>query len=376
MDVARIEVLLHQALERFQPPDLSIGMGLLGQAISACELARSDRSVDAEAWGMKVVERFNAHGGAAGLYDGLAGMGLLFALYIPGAEELLESVDHALLPHLPSLPPTSLRNGLAGLAIYASTRSQSPSGQALQRALVHYLAAVAVADGEGLVWNTDPAYARQRTLDASALPVREFGMAHGMAAILVALSALARQGHGPAREMGGRALRWMESHARAAPNRYGWFELGGRDELANPATWCTGDPGAIRARYLCAQACGDMAAVNRALEMARDLAAHWTDLYAPSRREALIDLCCGSTAVAQILRRFHLDTGETIFQSASAAIFAQSERELDSLHSDSFQFGKLGVLTALLSFASNRAPTWDCVLGLSYPESLVAASLE
>ena len=374
MDPAPIAKQLAGVLQRFEPPNFGLMQGLVGQVLAACELARVERSVDTGEWATRLIERFNKSGAGPGLHSGIAGMGLVLALYFGGAEELLEAIDAAILPRLAALPPTSMREGWAGIAQYASVRSQSPSGRALQAALVKSFAASSVSERGGTTWHVSRAYAESRGVVVRGEPIRELGMVHGIAGTLTGLAALATAGSAQAAELARGALRWLWAIEQPAPNRFGWSLHGEHFDNLGIGTWCTGDIGVIRGAWLAAQACADGASIARLLQLAREQAQDWFSVSAPARRETnRFDLCCGSTAVAQIFRRFHMETAETVFRTTSDAIFSGNLAACEQVLADDFQFGKLGILTALLSAAANLTPTWDCAFGVSVPQSIAGA---
>lgn len=375
MNAALIAKQLEQAVERFQPSQFGLAEGLIGQVLSACELARTQPDFDNAAWAERAIDSFNSHGAGQGLHSGVAGMGLVLALYFADVEELLAAIDAALVPKLATLAPTSLREGWAGIALYASVRSQSPSGQRLQTALVEAFAAAALPERGGVMWLVPRSYAQARGVSVLAEPIREFGMVHGMGAALVGLSALAAQGHSRAAELARGALRWVWAHDRGAPNHFAFHIFDETYTALSNGAWCTGDVGVVRGCWIAARTLGERDAAARALELARTLARDWLTIGKPQRVQAdRLDLCCGSAAVGQIFRRFHMETSEALFRTVSDEIFADAHAHLSHVTDDGFQFGQLGILTALHSSAASLTPNWDCVLAMSLPQSIATTA--
>jgi hypothetical protein len=78
-----------------------------------------------------------------------------------------------------------------------------------------------------------------------------------------------------------------------------------------------------------------------------------------------LDLCCGASAVGQLLHRFAVDTGEACFLEAARATFAPLGAGLGGVEFRGFQFGRLGVLTALLSATHDGPMSWDLFQAMS-----------
>ena len=125
MDQVDLIARCKRYVEAFEPQQFGFMEGAVGQTVAAFELARADPTTDASPWLEALVERFNETGAGPGLHSGVAGMGLAISMYVAGADDMLEMIDRAILPHLDRLPPTSLRVGWAGQGSHF-TRARGP----------------------------------------------------------------------------------------------------------------------------------------------------------------------------------------------------------------------------------------------------------
>jgi hypothetical protein len=346
-------------------------IGVVGDALFACALERHERAA-AEPWIQRALDDAEAHGSDVSLHRGLAGLGLLIAMYRPDEAELLADLDALVTAHLDQLPSASLQSGAAGIALYASVRARTESGAELGRAVVERLRASAVARHGGLVWHTPAAYAEGRRMSVQGEPILEYGIVHGVAGTLVGLAALASSGDEAARELARAGLTAAWAHAREGANRFGRVLFGedgslGVTEYHTPR-WCVGDPGVLRALWLAARVVGDAASAERALLALRDEAAR--DARAPDRLAGRLDLCCGAAAVAQVHRRMHLETRDALFRDAAGALLARCAEGYARVEDVSFAYGRKGVLLALIAADDGDTdPGWDAILGMSLPRS-------
>ncbi len=342
--------------------------GSVGAAVFACALSRIDPTIDVAPWLTRAIQDANTMRPGPSLHSGVAGLGFVLATYTD-AEDILVTIDRMLLGRVSGLPPASMQSGVAGLALYASLRSRAGSGLELGRAVVEALAQAAKPSRGGLIWHTPSSYAKARGASVPAEPVTEFGMVHGMGGTLVALAALARGGHGQAADLARAGLKALWARERPGPNRFGRMEFGpegseGTLELGEP--WCVGDTGVFRACWLAANATGDATSAERALERLREQARRHAD-GATAGRPGRIDLCCGSSVIAQVYWRMYRETGETVFQAANERLLDECALQVRHLTVSSFRFGRAGVLLALLSPRMSEEPIWDSILGVSLP---------
>jgi hypothetical protein len=344
--------------------------GAVGDALFACVLGRAEPGIDIDFWFARAIHAVNARRPGPSLHRGVAGLGFVIATYSDAQEELLCAIDQMLVGRLSGLPCASLQSGVAGIALYASLRSHAATGRTLQRAALAALAAAATPSDGGLLWHTPESYARARDVQVRGESITEFGMAHGIGGALVGLSALAKRGYAEAADLARAGLRALWEWEGARPNRFGRISFGpkgraGTVELGG-GTWCAGDPGALRACWIAAQAIGDTISAAGALSRLRETAQRDVE-GALTRATGRIDLCCGSSAVAQVYLRMHRETDEPLFRAAHERLLAECARDVARLTASSFQYGRAGVLLALLAAETSKTPVWDSILGISLP---------
>jgi hypothetical protein len=366
---AQIAALGRETLGALPPdsPHLGIG-GAVGDALFACALKRADPDVNAARWISRAFDAYDTHGADASLHHGLAGLGFL-VVTCTDAHDALPDIDESLTAALPDIPTKGLQGGIAGIALYASLRSEAPSGRRLQDAVIDALAKGATPSDGGVVWHTPSSYARARGVEVLGEPITEFGMTHGISGVLFALAALAAQGRRDAAELARAGLRALWAWERSPPTRFGRIEFGpngaaGSVEL--PPAFCVGDTGTLRAAWLAANAIGDTVSAGRALARLREGATNDRagDLPGVPGR---FDLCCGAGAIGHIYRRMYLDTELEEFRAASERILAACAREVGNVPKLTFGYGRMGVILALLGAVTKDEPGWDAILGMSLP---------
>ena len=365
--------LVHRTLGDMRRRPRKVGLvGSAGDTLFACAVARCTPGVDAAAGIARAEAAINTHGAHPGLHRGLAGIGLVLATYGDDSDSLT-SIDVALLDSLAGLPPASVQGGIAGIALYASLRSDHGTGRMLQAAVLDALAASAISTDGGVIWHTPPWYARARGIAAPSDVITEFGAVHGIAGALVALAALAEQGHREAGDLARLGLSAAWSHHRPGANGFGRIEFGhlGADGIREytDRRWCVGDHGVLRALWITATTMNDLASAERALHLLRETAAsdsvgEWPG--APGR----VDLCCGLAVIAQVYTRMHKETGEEVFLLAQRRLFAECAKRVMHLEDPSFAYGRAGVILAMLAAEAHEEPLWDGMLGLSLPRRL------
>jgi hypothetical protein len=135
-----------------------------------------------------------------------------------------------------------------------------------------------------------------------------------------------------------------------------------RVEQLHPNTWCTGEPGIARAAWLAARAVDHAGHTGRALELARHVAERIL-AGVPAGFAHRHDLCCGGASVGHVLHRFFEDTGEPRFRDAASAVLTRLHLPVV----ESFQFGRTGVLAALLTACTDIELDWDVGFGMALP---------
>ena len=271
-----------------------------------------------------------------------------------------------------------MQGGIAGIALYASLRSGAESGRRLQLAVIEAFASAARPIDGGVVWDTPVAYARSRGIDVRGELVTELGMVHGVSGALVALSALAAQGHTDAAALARAGLHAAWTFERPSPNRFGRVEFGPRGADGtrefDDCCWCVADPGILRALWVTATTIGDAESAERALGYLREDASRDADGALPGER-GRIDFCCGCSIVAQVYRRMYLETGEDVFLAAKDCLLGVCTDGVTQLGPQGFTYGRAGVLLALLAGDDTEDDSvWDSMLGVSLPRRLVPSA--
>lgn len=337
----------------------------------ACD-ARYDAATEA------LVARIGGGQSRLGLHGGLAGAGWALAhVSDGGADEVLAAIDEVVSEAVSADPwqgHFDLIMGLAGLAVYLLERIATSSAPlpvvhaAIERVVAH-LDALAIADGDGVAWQTRP----ELVATAPARAAGDFfdaGTAHGtpgVVAVLARISAL-RDPPPRAAELCARGLAWM-----GAPRRL--------DAARATTAWCYGDPGAATAAWGAAIRTG--APVAPWHERAVDAAAR-----PASRGEVDVPgLCHGALGVAHLFNRCYQASGDARLRDAARRWFAHGlslrrpgtgiagfavprrgpDGELGWIGSSDFIEGAAGIGLALLAGLGSEEPGWDRLLGCDAP---------
>jgi hypothetical protein len=374
--------------------DLVLADGEAGIAVFLAELP--DHRAEAERRIARAVEGVSAGGMDASLHRGFSGIAWAWQRVHGPAhdDDPFEALDDALLDVLASsgaaLAP-GLLFGLAGIAIAALER-RSPRADACLEAIVARLRAQAelvdhaarrasaeptspapgrfasLADHErGLRWWLSPppgtAYV-ERFPDG----FYDLGIDVGAAGIVAACARVAARGVAVlrARELVSRATRWMISQdtPAGAPSK-----VDDRGERVHAFGWCKGELGMALAMLGAARATGERAYLDRAIEL--------------GRRAALVDpalveepgLHIGAAGALHAFDRLYQATGLPELRTAAVRWLVRllslrrADHGIGGFASSSGERreglvqGAAGIGLALLALTTDRAPSWNRVLG-------------
>lgn len=238
-----LDDLSDDLLAQPEPDEPSLAGGSCGLALAHAAVARARPGRGHEARVRPLLERAVAQlsegdGVLAGLWGGLAGVGLVMELLRDASEpDPLGEVDLMLLEVAATWPEGSgldWINGLSGLAAYAARRLPRPESVALLEAITSALAARAMRGPDGWAWNVEP-----DLTEAQGEGLHNLGVAHGHPGVMAALGvATAAQvpGASEALEAG---LRWLLP--RCGREMGGWD---GSRAPTHPNAWCYGPYGA------------------------------------------------------------------------------------------------------------------------------------
>ncbi len=321
-----------------------------------------------------------------GLHVGLSGVGWAAARIAanhPGldVEELCAATDELVERELGRSPfphPCDIRDGLAGLGLYALERMPHPSGRRLLERVVETLEELAQPLDDGSSWPMPPSHWALLGREA-AFPrgLYMMGVAHGVPVVLAVLAAA--HAHGVARERAQALLekgfRWVARQARPeGPPRFPFY-LHGDEPFADPYarfSWCAGNPGIVGVLWWAARVWGHPEWQARTLAWAIAVAREALDQ--PLPRSA--NLCCGTSGTAHVFHRLFRASGVPVFEEAAVlwlrhtlalrqpgvgvggyllGQFGQEpERAVAAL-----QFGAAGTALALIAAVSDLEPDWD-----------------
>jgi hypothetical protein len=322
----------------------------------------------------------------AGLHLGLSGVGWAAARIAanhPGldVEELCAATDELVERELGRSPfphPCDIRDGVAGLGLYALERMPHPSGRRLLERVVEKLEELAQPQGDGVSWPMPRAYWALHGPEAT-FPRGLFmmGVAHGVPAALAVLAAA--HAHGVARERAQALLekgfRWVARQARPeGPPRFPMY-LHGDEPFADPYarfSWCAGNPGIVGVLWWAARVWGHPEWQARTLTWATEVAREALDQPLPRSS----NLCCGTSGTAHVFHRLFRATGAPLFEEAAVRwlrhtlalrqpgsgiggyVLGQFAQEPERAVAD-LQFGAAGIALALLAAVSDVEPDWD-----------------
>ncbi len=280
-----------------------------------------------------------------------------------------------------------LIGGLAGLAVYLLERLPRPAAARALESVVARFSELSLSQVSGVTWHTPPEHLPAWQRDVAPQGYFNFGVAHGVPAVLVVLAGALERG---VRFEGARGLleggvSWLlrhESHRAGVSSFPSWITAEGEVRPARFG-WCYGDIGVAAALLNVGCAVRNDAYVAEAVRIARSVALRPAEECAVSEP----GLCHGAAGVASIYMRFHHQTGIEEFSKnarawalrilelrlspmaeaagfwsvdSSASLSAPVARE-DS----SFLTGAVGGALSLLAASGACEPSWDRLLGLS-----------
>jgi hypothetical protein len=319
---------------------------------------------------------------AVSLHSGLGGLGWVaahLAARYPDmeVEELCGPVDEAIARELERAPwphPCDIRDGVAGMGLYALERLPHPSARRMLERMVALIDGAAEHTAQGLRW---PMPERYLVLygDPTHFPrgVYTLGLAHGMPGAMALLAAA--HAHGISRERAAALLEggfaWVAS--QAGPDGRPDFPhyLHGDERVMDERfSWCVGTPGITAVLWWATRTWGHPEWQARALAWAEAVAREALDRrpFSPSA-----NLCCGTAGTALLFLRLFHATRRPVFEEAAVRwfehtlalrqpgqgpggyCFEQNPRRPDV----SLQFGAAGIGLALLAAATGHEPDWD-----------------
>lgn len=316
-----------------------------------------------------------------GLHAGLAGLGWAaahLAARYPELDvgELCDSVDEAVDDELDRSPwphPCDIRDGLAGLGLYAAERMPHPEGRRLLERVVAKTEELAERTPEGATWVMPEGYWFLHGEEARfPQGLYTMGVAHGIPGALSLLSVahalgVSRERTQPLLEEG---FRWVASKAERGHPRFPHY-FHGPQRVQDPRfSWCVGNPGITGALWWAARTWGHPEWEARTLEWAARVAHEALDR-PPASPSA--NLCCGTAGTAQVFLRLAHATELPIFEEAAVRwiqhtlalrqpgrgpggyCFEQNPQQ----PLGNVQFGAAGIAMMLLAAAADHAPDWD-----------------
>lgn len=316
-----------------------------------------------------------------GLHAGLSGIGWAAAHLAArhpdlDAEELCSAVDGLLEESLQQRPwphPCDIRDGLAGIGLYALERVPHPSGYRLLERIVLLLEETAEGSEQGLTWRMPPRYWGLYGREA-AFPrgLYTLGLAHGVPGALAVLAAA--HALGVERERAGamleQAFRWVAHQAAAEGHPRFPHYLHGTERFEDARfSWCVGNPGITSVLWWAAHLWGHPDWEARTLRWAEAVAGE------ALQRTPLgsSNLCCGTAGTAHLFLRLFHATGRPVFADAASLWVRHTlslrqpgvgiggfcfEQDPARLRAD-LQFGVAGTALLLLAAATPVEPDWD-----------------
>jgi lantibiotic biosynthesis protein len=233
----------------------------------------------------------------------------------PGAD-----IDDVLLAALGDRPERfdfDLVTGLVGFGVYALERLPRPTARLIVEAVIAGLVHRAHADADGLTWPS-PGGLRAPYERGGPDGQINVGLAHGSPGVLAFLASAWSAGFQTpeVRRLMEGAAAWLWAQRSVGPAS--WFPARrGPGDAIEPArtAWCYGDPGVAIALLLAGQALGSGQHVERAVSVARAIAAREEALcYAESA-----SFCHGALGISHTMRRFAAASGDARFAAAAAA---------------------------------------------------------
>ena len=286
------------------------------------------------------------------------------------ADALLDEVLRA----SPCLLPCDVRDGLAGIGLYALERWPAPSARPLLELVVDRLEDTSETLEDGRVtWRAPQVYWRLHGRDAT-FPRGLFtvGVAHGVPPALAVLAAAHRLGL--ARERTGRmlegGLRWLASRMPGdEASRLPHYLHGEEPFHDERLSWCVGPPGITAVAWWAARVWGHADWEARTLAWAEHAARASLERACPLSA----NLCCGTAGTAHLFLRLFQETRRPVFEEAAVHWLRHTlslrrpglgpggysfEQDVQKPVAD-LQFGAAGIALALHAATSGHVPEWD-----------------
>ncbi len=330
---------------------------------------------------LAALETLNAQSVPVSLHSGLSGLGWVAAHLSArhpdlDVEELCGTVDEALTQELertPSPYSCDIRDGVAGMGLYALERLPHPTARRLLERMVALLEESAEHTAQGLRWPMPEGY-----LGLYGDPKRftrgvyTLGLAHGIPGAMALLAAA--HAHGISRERAAALLEggfaWFTGHVGSEERPDFPLYLHGDERFMDKRfSWCVGSPGITAVLWWAARTWGHPGWQARMLGWAEAVAREAMD-----RRPSLsANLCCGTSGTALLFLRLFHATRRPVFEEAAVRwfehtlalrqpgqgpggyCFEQNPQRPDN----SLQFGAAGIALALLAASTSQEPDWD-----------------
>jgi len=314
------------------------------------------------------------------LHEGLAGMGWaaahLSARYPDlDVEELCVWVDESLEAEMNRTPwphPCDIRDGLAGMALYAAKRMPHATGRRLLVQAVDKAREVAERSAAGATWPMPRSHWALHGEDARfPQGLYTMGLAHGIPGALCLLGLAHAHGvsHDITRPLLEEGFRWVASRAEPGHPRFPHYMHGPEHVTDERFSWCVGNPGITAALWWAARAWKDAHWEARTLDWATRVA--FEALERPPSASA--NLCCGTAGTAHLYVRLYQATGVSVFGEAAQRWIEHTlalrqpgqgpggfcfEQDPSKPFTD-VQFGAAGIALMLLAAATDQSPDWD-----------------
>jgi hypothetical protein len=367
-----------------RPPNLLQGHAGLALFFEAASRAVDPTLLDLVGHHLQLatVEYVRTERTALGLHGGLSGLGWVAAHLVSrypdlDVEELCDATDEALEGELERSPwphPCDIRDGLAGMGLYALERLPHPRARGLLERMVLKAEEASERSERGACWRIPRGYLHLYG-DVSRYPngVYTLGVAHGIPGALALLASA--HSHGILRERAGQLLqegfRWMADRAQPGAHPHFPHYFHGTEPMTDERfSWCVGNPAITSVLWWAARTWGHPEWEARTLEWAEAVAREALERR-PNAPNA--NLCCGTAGTAQVyLRLFHA-TRRPLFAEAAVRwvehtlalrqpgtgpggyCFEQDPKRPD----ESLQFGAAGIALTLLAAATEQEPDWD-----------------
>ncbi len=319
--VAAARRVIDRELDRARHITTSSGDATLGQGLAGLALALRCGTPGREAAALRaMIEVVSSAPLDASLFGGFCGPAwVLDACVAHSDPNANDSVDETLVRALEQSPldyGMDLVHGVSGIGMYALERQATPAGRRLVGIIVDALAAQAESMPQGIAWRR----AADSRLPEDRRGDFDLGVAHGQPGPIVFLAGAARAGWSTAAELLAPAVDWLLAQ-RVHGERFTFPAFVQPGEPAIPArvhAWCYGDVGVSAALHAAGRAVGEPTWMRTALDIARR-AARTPPSHAECRDASL---CHGSSGVARIFHRLHIETGDDDFEKGARAWFA------------------------------------------------------